>query len=882
MSEQVARLKAALADSYEIERELGAGGMATVFVARDLKHDRRVAVKVLRPELAAVLGGERFLRKVRVTANLQHPHILPLHDSGEASGFLYYVMPYVEGQSLRERLAREGELPIHEAVRILRDVTDALSHAHTHGVVHRDIKPDNVLLSGRHALVTDFGVAKAVSEATGRDKLTTAGIALGTPAYMAPEQAAADPQVDHRADIYAVGALAYEVLTGRPPFLGTTPQMVLSAHITEAPQPVITHRESVPPALNDLIMICLQKKPADRWQSADQLLMQLEVLVTPGAGMTPTDTTPIRVGQPRRSRLTVAVAGAMAVVMAGVAGLLLVNHEPPLAQLSRMTKLTSTPGLELDPAISPDGMWVAYAAGPVGRTHILLQQVTGGRAIDLTEGLAGRHRWPQWSPDGERILFQADDAIYVMQALGGVPRLVARPGASPAWSPDGGEIIYEADSIMYRQPVDGGDATSPGSDYDPHSFTWSPDGSRIAYVSGNSGYVLGTRAIGGSYQTTLKSLVLADQEYLDLSGSEYMHLSPVWAGDDQLLYVSDEGGTRDIYQLGIGRSGRPTGQPRRVTAGLDVLTMSLSADASRLAYSVFEYDANIWSIRIPTGGTVSVAEAEPVTSGSQYIEGISVSPDGRWLTYDSNLRGNQDIYRLPLDGGEPEQLTTDPGQDYIPSWSPSGEEIAFYSFRHGSRDIFLMTADGRSVQRLTDFPGQERYPDWSPDENRIVFMGDMTGRSELHIISRQDRSSGWSAPLQITFDGGSEPRWAPDGRWIAYVTQGSLRVVPPEGGEPRILASEETSDGWRPDFPEWSSDGRTVFYWARRTTSDASIWGVPVSGGRPRLLVRFDDPSKPPNRDEFTADASHFYFTLGRRESDVWIAEVGGIGMDSR
>ncbi len=204
------RLKAALADRYAIERELGSGGMATVYLAEDLKHHRKVAVKVLRPDLAAALGPERFLREIEVAARLDHPHILPLHDSGEAQGFLYYVMPYVKGESLRDKLAAEGELPVSEAVRILRDIVDALAHAHREGVVHRDIKPDNVLLSDRHARVTDFGVAKAVSEATGRQALTTAGVPLGTPAYMAPEQAVADPHIDHRADIYAVGALAYE------------------------------------------------------------------------------------------------------------------------------------------------------------------------------------------------------------------------------------------------------------------------------------------------------------------------------------------------------------------------------------------------------------------------------------------------------------------------------------------------------------------------------------------------------------------------------------------------------------------------------------------------------------------------------------------------
>src|ERR1044071_1165706 len=265
------RLRASLAGRYRIERELGAGGMATVYLAQDLKHDRKVAIKVLREELAASLGADRFLREIHIAAQLQHPHILTLIDSGEADGFLYYVMPYVEGETLRAKLAREGEFPTGDAIRILREMVDALAYAHARGVVHRDVKPENVMLSGRHALVMDFGVAKAVSEATGRQSLTTIGVALGTPTYMAPEQAVADPHVDHRADLYAFRVVAYELLAGRPPFTGASPQQVLAAHVTAAPEPIANLR-SLPPALAALVMRCLEKRPADRWQSAEELI----------------------------------------------------------------------------------------------------------------------------------------------------------------------------------------------------------------------------------------------------------------------------------------------------------------------------------------------------------------------------------------------------------------------------------------------------------------------------------------------------------------------------------------------------------------------------------------------------------------------------------
>jgi predicted Ser/Thr protein kinase len=325
------RLSAALADRYRVERELGQGGMSTVFLAEDLRHNRQVAIKVLREDLAASMGSARFLREIRIAAGLQHPNILPLLDSGDADGLLFYVMPFVKGQSLRERLEHEGELPVSEAVRLLTEVVDALALAHEQGVVHRDIKPDNVMISGRHALVTDFGVAKALAESRPAEEasgsgtpsgVTTLGVAVGTPAYMSPEQAAADPHVDQRADIYAVGAMAYELLCGRPPFSGSTPQRVLAAQVTEQPEPLSKRRDTVSPALEAVIMRCLEKRPADRWQSAGELLQHLEPLFTPSGGMTPTQLTTVgaaRARGPGRALWAVAGVVVLALVAGGVA-----------------------------------------------------------------------------------------------------------------------------------------------------------------------------------------------------------------------------------------------------------------------------------------------------------------------------------------------------------------------------------------------------------------------------------------------------------------------------------------------------------------------------------------------------------------------------------
>ena len=376
------RLRASLADRYRIERELGAGGMATVYLAQDLKHDRKVAIKVLREELAASLGADRFLREIHVAAQLQHPHVLTLIDSGAADGFLYYVMPYVEGETLRAKLVRDGEFPVADAVRILREVADALAYAHAHGLVHRDVKPENIMLSGRHALVMDFGVAKAVSEATGRQTLTTVGVALGTPSYMAPEQATADPHVDHRADIYALGIIAYELLAGRPPFTGNTPQQVIAAHVTQPPDAVSRHRAAVPAPLAELVMRCLEKKPADRPQSAQLVLDRLEELATPSGGITPAGTAPHRAV--RRSRRSVYVIAGLLLV-AALGGIWAWRRQAGPAATQGPMRLVVVPFENLGP---PDRAY--FADGLVDEVRTRLTGLSGLRVVARTSSEAYR------------------------------------------------------------------------------------------------------------------------------------------------------------------------------------------------------------------------------------------------------------------------------------------------------------------------------------------------------------------------------------------------------------------------------------------------------------------------------------------------------------
>jgi len=326
MTDSLARLQSALSSRYAIEREIGAGGMATVYLAEDLKHHRKVAVKVLRAELAAALGADRFLREIEIEARLQHPNILTLIDSGEVAGLLYYVMPYVDGESLRDRIVREKQLAIPDVIRLLRDVADALAHAHQQGVVHRDIKPDNVLVSGGHrAIVMDFGVAKAVSEVTSGHEVTTAGIALGTPTYMSPEQAVADPTIDHRADIYGMGVLAYELLAGRPPFTGSSSQAILSAHLTEQPDPLDACRQGIPDALTHVVMRCLEKDPDKRWQDAGTILERLEAITTPSGGTASTAVPGVGEGYGPQATYRLGRRAGRVAVMVGVVLLCLVT-----------------------------------------------------------------------------------------------------------------------------------------------------------------------------------------------------------------------------------------------------------------------------------------------------------------------------------------------------------------------------------------------------------------------------------------------------------------------------------------------------------------------------------------------------------------------------
>ncbi len=880
MSDQFERLKGALSGHYEIEREIGAGGMATVYLARDIRHDRHVAIKVLRPDLAASLGADRFLREIRIAANLTHPHILPVHDSGEAGGFLYYVMPFIDGESLRKRLDREGELPVPDTARILRDVLDALVTAHGQSIVHRDIKPDNVLLVGRHALVADFGVAKAVSEATGRHNQTTIGVALGTPTYMAPEQVSGDPYIDHRADLYAVGAMAYEMLTGQPPFVGPSMQDILTGHLAKAPVSITDTRANLPPALAALVMRCLEKKPADRIQTAAELIPTLEALSASTSTLTPPETIAARAVTPSRSvpRWMVGALGAAGIVVVALIAYVMSRPGSTSGQsalvLGQRSQVSREATLEIDPALSPNGQFMAYASGNASDFKVYVRQIDGGTPIAVAPDLGGVQRFPAWSPDGGQLIFRSTRGIEIVPATGGVSRRVGTLVATDrvTWSPDGSQIAWVSSrSAANRDSSNTLLVTSRDGDEKNirtlvgaspiHSPAWSPDGRWIAYVNGN---VVGINTPGNIGPSEIWVVPAAGGDPVQVTDSGGFNASPAWLGST-LLLVSDRDGGRDVYAVELTTRGGAAGQPRAVTTGVGTLSISVAADVKRIGYSVFLDRSNVWSMPVPTTPPGSSLDARPVTTGNQVVENAEVSRDGRWLAFDADRAGNQDIYKQRLDGGPVMQLTTDPADDFGPTWSVDGSEIVFYSYRGGiARQLLIMPSEGGPQTRIAE--GELSSPEWSWDGTMVA----VRKRPDNALVLVRRISGGWSTPEIVVPRGliGSYFAWSPDDQSIAYTSAEGLSVVSVAAGTSRLIVPMQERSGQF--HPQWSADGRTIYY---IDNTSSGIFAIAAAGGGSRPIVQFD-PARPWHRYTFQALKGHFYFTLGEMESDLWVADL--------
>jgi len=583
------RLASALAGRYAIERELARGGMATVYLARDLKHDRRVAIKVLREEVAAAVGAERFLEEIRVTARLQHPHILPLFDSGAVrateradDGLLWYVMPFVEGETLRTRLARDGRLPVHVAVQLAREMADALDHAHRQGIVHRDVKPENVLLQGDHALVADFGIALALEHAGG-DRLTRTGIAIGTPQYMAPEQASGERAIDARADVYALGAVLHEMLAGQSPFAASSRAAVLWRVKNEPAAALATHRIDVAPFLDAAVGRAMAKRPEDRFSSAAAFgaaLTGAPDATEPGAGTLgnglPDESGPAR-GQPRRRVVSAraAVYAVIATLVVGIVGGGVLARSllsgpyigkgpkpasPPIAandtwpsEDAGNTELvvvdrTGRPQRTIaakrpwTPRISPDGRLVAYGAFGDGRStsDLWVTDLVKGTTKRLTDD-DGDSNDPQWSADGASISYSVGarggkDLVVQRLKVGDVSVLARRDGTQFAsdWLRDGSALLVTEQTDGNKndilvQPANG----SPARPYaatpaDESAARASPDGRWVAYTSDESGR---SEVYLDSYAKPGHRVTVSQ------GGGEH----PVWRADGRELYYWNDG-----------------------------------------------------------------------------------------------------------------------------------------------------------------------------------------------------------------------------------------------------------------------------------------------------------------------------------------------------
>ena len=679
---------------YEILEEISRGGMGVVYRARDVKLNRDVALKVLRPDL--VVDDERkrrFVQEAQAAAALKHPNIAVIYEIDDVDDVTFIAMELIEGQKLGDLLAR-GRLSLSRALALLVEIADALSAAHEKGIVHRDLKPANIMVTeDGHAKIIDFGLAKLLEAPGGESsKMPTAvkgdtrdGQVMGTLSYMSPEQARGQT-VDHRTDIFSFGIVLHEMLTGELPFKAASSAEMPHAIIHDASAPLgsavtgVNARE-----LERIADKCLAKDPEERYQTAKDLFIDLRRVKRDSESEPSVD----RAGTPgpaqgsgSRRWLIPGLAIGLAVLV--VSTLLFRDRasDAPLPRIARTFQLTHEPGLEVDPAISPDGKMVAYAKGPLGATKIYVQQVAGGRSVALTEDFPGAHYRPAWSPDGSQVAFSSSndgrrEDTYVVAALGGAPRRIVEDGYGLVWSPDGQEIVFAGRRSGFPRQVltrsfEGGEPNRI-VEQNGTSLSWSPGGNKIVYAQGNSSYLLDRFGlIANQAPSSLWTVSAEGGDPVRLTEDVHLNHNPVWTPDERhVLFVSDRGGSRDIYRMPLDDSGARAGDPERLTTGLNVHSLSLSEDGKTLSYSVLTTKQNIWSIPIPEEGAVSVTEATPVTTGSQAIEGIHVSPDGQWLVFDSNRSGNPDIYKMPLGGGELVQLTTDRPMTFCPPWSPT-------------------------------------------------------------------------------------------------------------------------------------------------------------------------------------------------------------------
>jgi serine/threonine-protein kinase len=856
MMDSIAKLSGALADRYRIERELGAGGMATVYLAHDVRHDRKVALKVLRPELSAILGADRFLAEIKTTANLQHPHILSLFDSGEAEGLVFYVMPYVEGESLRDRLAREHQLPIDDALRIAREVGDALHYAHGHGVIHRDIKPENILLQGGHALVADFGIALAAAK-TGGSRMTETGMSLGTPTYMSPEQAMGDRTLDARSDVYALGCVLYEMLTGDAPFTGSTAQAVVAKVLTEKPAPIIARRERVPPHVEDAVLTALEKLPADRFATAGEFVAALQY----EAGSA-TVTRPRTLHRRSARPVTAArwIGGGVALAILAAAGGWLLGRRAAAATAPNPSRLAIVEpgtgvafnGVARTIDVSADGQLVVYLAShPLG-TRVVARRLDGAAPQVIPN-----------SSDASQLRLSADGR-FLYAALGGatMQRLALSGGA---WVPVSGIEATPFLSFAQDEVLWWGSLLSFGT------HRRAPDGrDSLVFPRSTITQMLpdGRHALALGVTTGSNS---GDAQWLDLRTGEVRSLFDTPVVEVRytmgyLVYVRPDG-TLVVVPFDAG-AGRITGGHVEIAADVSVSGAGFAqygvaengtvafipgfnsdlvrVDRNGVVRALIEERRRYHSPRIsPDGRRVAFDDVTPdgrdvwlytvgtpgLTRATFQRDGHDVvwTRDGRGLYYLAGRDGRLDVFRTQLGTTappRPESTTVELNYTGTPLAGGAGFLTMVPATVGRGADVVRVAAGGGTIDTLVATPSDESFAVPSPDGRWFVYTSDRSGRQELYLRSLV----GGDVQLQISRDGASEPVWSRDGREVFYrqaTATGSELVAATLalGAEPRVVSRTRLFDvsGFDTASPhanyDVSPDGRW-FVFARRAGAD--------------------------------------------------------------
>jgi Tol biopolymer transport system component/predicted Ser/Thr protein kinase len=859
------------AGRYQLIEELGRGGMGVVYKAKDIKLNRIVALKFLPPELTCdVEARERFLREAQAASRLDHNNICTVHEVDEVEGQTFIAMAYIDGESIKKK-AESGPLKLDEALDIAIQISEGLQEAHEKDIVHRDIKSANIMTTTKGiSKIMDFGLAK-LAECTG---VTKNGTTLGTVSYMSPEQARGE-KVDHRTDIWSLGVILYEMVAGQLPFKGANEQAVIFSVLNEDPEPISALRAKVPMELERILTRALSKEKKDRYQTAIDMQSELQKvksdLETKKRGVRISKAAPKSLVGTGLKAATIIIA----LILVGVLSYLLLRTGEKLPRLAHPFQITSAMGVEDYPSWSPESGRLAYQSNQSGNWDIWIAPVGGGPHVNRTADYAGTDMFPSWSPDGNQLAFWSDrdgGGYFLIPALAGVPRKVMSVSSLlwsiPQWSKDGRElacVIQDAEGFFVEiVSLNTGESRRvplPGRKGNTRfDLSWSPDGNYFAYVDA---FNITPDA------TQLWILQVKDGVNLPITEGLFNDWSPSWSPDGKYLYfVSNRGGSMDLWQQRIGKDGQLKGSPQAVTTGIGMRHAIFSSDGTRLAYSKGRLVANLWKLPIKKDRPATWAEARQITSDQAFIEFVDISPDGKHLLFSSDRGGNQDIWMMPVEGGEIQQLTTNVAPDWAPAWSPDGMKIAFYSARSGNRDIWLMAAGGGPKKQMTWDESTETGPVWSPDGKQIAFASGRRGNMDIWVIPAEGGEA-----RQLTVNPGNDdfPRWSPDGKWLLFRSdqtgESHLWRVPASGGSPSILNRRGAMSG------RWSPDGKKIYFISSGREA-RNIWEFSIEDGRERRVMDLSGRRGNLGEIPLAIDGRQIFFSWEENIGDLWVVDI--------